>query len=74
MRAIDIIQPDLLTAGGMLETKRIADFAEFAAQIADATLQTLRKTHQAGFLPFLAGHAILPPVDRDIDVSHHASP
>lgn len=27
-RAIDIIQPDLLTAGGMLETKRIADYAE----------------------------------------------
>ena len=27
-RAIDIIQPDLLTAGGMLETKRIADCAE----------------------------------------------
>ena len=27
-RAIDIIQPDLLSAGGMLETKRIADFAE----------------------------------------------
>ena len=27
-RAIDIIQPDLLTAGGMLETKKIADYAE----------------------------------------------
>jgi L-alanine-DL-glutamate epimerase-like enolase superfamily enzyme len=27
-RAIDVIQPDLLTAGGMLETKRIADYAE----------------------------------------------
>jgi L-alanine-DL-glutamate epimerase-like enolase superfamily enzyme len=27
-RAVDIIQPDLLTAGGMLETKRIADLAE----------------------------------------------
>ncbi|OGO05065.1 MAG: hypothetical protein A2Y73_03720 [Chloroflexi bacterium RBG_13_56_8] len=27
-RAIDIIQPDLLTAGGMVETKRIADYAE----------------------------------------------
>lgn len=27
-RAIDIIQPDLLTAGGMAETKKIADFAE----------------------------------------------
>ena len=27
-RAIDIIQPDLLTAGGMLETKTIADYAE----------------------------------------------
>ncbi len=27
-RAVDIIQPDLLTAGGMLETKRIADYAE----------------------------------------------
>jgi len=27
-RAIDIIQPDLLTAGGILETKKIADYAE----------------------------------------------
>jgi L-alanine-DL-glutamate epimerase-like enolase superfamily enzyme len=27
-RAIDIIQPDLLSAGGMLETKKIADYAE----------------------------------------------
>jgi L-alanine-DL-glutamate epimerase-like enolase superfamily enzyme len=27
-RAIDIVQPDLLTAGGMLETKKIADHAE----------------------------------------------
>ncbi len=27
-RAIDIIQPDLLTAGGIRETKRIADYAE----------------------------------------------
>jgi len=27
-RAIDIIQPDLLTAGGMLETKKIADYAD----------------------------------------------
>lgn len=27
-RAVDIIQPDLLTAGGMLETKKVADYAE----------------------------------------------
>ena len=27
-RAVDIIQPDLLTSGGMLETKKIADYAE----------------------------------------------
>lgn len=27
-RAVDIIHPDLLTAGGMLETKKIADYAE----------------------------------------------
>ncbi|MBM3211363.1 mandelate racemase/muconate lactonizing enzyme family protein [Candidatus Poribacteria bacterium] len=27
-RAIDIIHPDLLTSGGMLETKKIADYAE----------------------------------------------
>jgi L-alanine-DL-glutamate epimerase-like enolase superfamily enzyme len=27
-RAIDIVQPDLLTSGGMLETKKIADYAE----------------------------------------------
>jgi len=27
-RAIDIIQPDLLTAGGIAETKKIADYAE----------------------------------------------
>ncbi len=27
-RAVDIIQPDLATAGGLLETKRIGDYAE----------------------------------------------
>jgi L-alanine-DL-glutamate epimerase-like enolase superfamily enzyme len=27
-RAVDIIHPDLLTSGGMLETKRISDYAE----------------------------------------------
>jgi L-alanine-DL-glutamate epimerase-like enolase superfamily enzyme len=27
-RAVDVIHPDLLTAGGMAETKRIADYAE----------------------------------------------
>ena len=27
-RAVDIIHPDLLTSGGMLETKKIADYAE----------------------------------------------
>ncbi|MFH1085154.1 MAG: mandelate racemase/muconate lactonizing enzyme family protein [Chloroflexota bacterium] len=27
-RAVDMIQPDLLTSGGMLETKKIADYAE----------------------------------------------
>lgn len=27
-RAVDIIQPDLLTSGGMLETKKIADYAD----------------------------------------------
>lgn len=27
-RAVDIIQPDLLTAGGMMEAKKIADYAE----------------------------------------------
>jgi L-alanine-DL-glutamate epimerase-like enolase superfamily enzyme len=27
-RAVDIIHPDLLTSGGMMETKRIADYAE----------------------------------------------
>ncbi|NLS75903.1 MAG: mandelate racemase/muconate lactonizing enzyme family protein [Chloroflexi bacterium] len=27
-RAVDIIQPDLLTAGGMLETKKVVDYAE----------------------------------------------
>ena len=27
-RAVDIIHPDLLTSGGMLETKKVADYAE----------------------------------------------
>ena len=27
-RAVDIIQPDLVTSGGLLETKRIGDYAE----------------------------------------------
>ena len=29
-RAVDIIQPDLVTSGGLLETKRIGDYAEEA--------------------------------------------
>ena len=40
-RAVDIIHPDLLTSGGMLETKRIADYARALRAAHRAALRRL---------------------------------
>ena len=53
---------------------RIADLAELAAQRFDARFQALGEFEQPHFLPFLAGHAVLPAVDGDVDVAHELSP
>src|SRR5579871_2405514 len=51
----------------------IADLAELAAQLLDARLQALGELEQPHLLPLLAGHAILPAVDGDVDVAHSSS-
>ena len=53
---------------------RIADLAEFAAQPLDPRFQALGELEQPHLLPFLAGHAVLPAVDGDVDVAHAISP
>ena len=59
-RAIDIIQPDLLTAGGMLETKRIGDYAErhglpTVLHFAGSPIAFMANVHCAAAMPsFLA--------------------
>ena len=64
-RAIDIIQPDLLTAGGMLETKRIADYAERYA------LPTV--LHFAGSpIAFMANLHCAAAIPSFIALEHHA--
>ncbi len=64
-RAIDIIQPDLLTAGGMLETKRIADYAERYA------LPTV--LHFAGSpIAFMADLHCAAAIPSFIALEHHA--
>lgn len=55
-RAIDIIQPDLLSAGGMLETKRIADYAEehglpTALHFAGSPIAFMANLHCAAAIP-----------------------
>ena len=55
-RAIDIIQPDLLSAGGMLETKRIADYAEryglpTALHFAGSPIALMANIHTAAAIP-----------------------
>ena len=55
-RAVDIIHPDLLTAGGMLETKRIADYAErfalpTALHFAGSPIAFMANVHCAAAIP-----------------------
>ena len=55
-RAIDIIHPDLLTSGGMLETKRIADYAErygipTALHFAGSPIAFMANVHCAAAIP-----------------------
>ena len=59
-RAIDILHPDLLTSGGMLETKRIADYGErygitTALHCAGSPIAFMANVHCAAAIPsFLA--------------------
>src|SRR4051812_22663053 len=53
---------------------RIADLAEFAAQILDPRLKALGELQKPHLLPLLAGHPILPAVDGDVDVAHELFP
>lgn len=57
-RAVDIIHPDLLTSGGMLETKRIADYAErygllTALHFAGSPIAFMANLHCAAAIPSL---------------------
>ena len=55
-RAVDIIHPDLLTSGGMLETKKIADYAErygipTALHFAGSPIAFMANVHTAAAIP-----------------------
>jgi len=55
-RAVDIIHPDLLTSGGMLETKKIADYAErygipTALHFAGSPIAFMANIHTAAAIP-----------------------
>jgi L-alanine-DL-glutamate epimerase-like enolase superfamily enzyme len=73
-RAIDIIQPDLLTAGGMLETKRIADYAESfglptVLHFAGSPIAFMANLHCAAAIPsfmVLENHALDLPFWKDL--------
>ncbi len=73
-RAIDIIQPDLLTAGGMMETKRIADYAErhglpTVLHCASSPIGFMANIHCAAAIPsFIAleNHALDLPFWKDL--------
>ena len=73
-RAIDIIQPDLLSAGGMLETKRIADYAEsyglpMVLHFAGSPIAFMANVHAAAAMPnFIAleHHGLDMPFWTDI--------
>ena len=73
-RAIDIIQPDLLTAGGMAETKRIADYAEryglpTVLHCASSPIGFVANVHCAAAVPSfvaLENHALDLPFWRDL--------
>ena len=44
------------------------------AQLANTRFHAFGKLQEPDFLTFLAGHAILPAVDGDVDVAHSPSP
>ncbi len=55
-RAVDIVHPDLLTSGGMLETKKIADYAErygmpTALHFAGSPIAFMAALHTAAAIP-----------------------
>jgi L-alanine-DL-glutamate epimerase-like enolase superfamily enzyme len=55
-RAVDIIHPDLLTSGGMMETKKIADYAErysmpTALHFAGSPIAFMANLHTAAAIP-----------------------
>lgn len=55
-RAVDILHPDLLSAGGMLETKRIADYGErfglpTALHFAGSPIAFMANLHTAAAIP-----------------------
>ena len=55
-RAVDILHPDLLTSGGMLETKRIADYGEryglpTALHCAGSPIGFMANVHCAAAIP-----------------------
>jgi L-alanine-DL-glutamate epimerase-like enolase superfamily enzyme len=55
-RALDIVHPDMLTSGGMLETKKIADYAErygipTALHFAGSPIAFMANLHTAAAIP-----------------------
>ncbi len=72
--AFDIIHPDLLTAGGMAETKRIADYAErygipTALHFAGSPIALMANVHCGAAIPSLIAlemHALDLPFWRDL--------
>jgi L-alanine-DL-glutamate epimerase-like enolase superfamily enzyme len=73
-RAVDIIQPDLLTSGGIAETKRIADYAEryglpTVLHFAGSPIAFMANVHCAASIPsFIAleHHALDLPFWKDL--------
>jgi L-alanine-DL-glutamate epimerase-like enolase superfamily enzyme len=73
-RAVDIVHPDLLTSGGMLETKKIGDYAErfgilTALHFAGSPIAFMANIHCAAATPsFVAceNHALDLPFWKDL--------
>lgn len=73
-RAVDILHPDLLTSGGMLETKRIADYGEehglpTALHFAGSPIAFMANLHCAAAIPSfvaLENHALDLPFWQDL--------
>jgi L-alanine-DL-glutamate epimerase-like enolase superfamily enzyme len=73
-RAVDILHPDLLTSGGMLETKKIADYGEryglpTALHFAGSPIAFMANLHTAAVIPsFIAleHHGLDLPFWKDL--------